>query len=95
MINSTGPESDVRRIDDRLLSALLARGLARPDPLGLGLDVDDAGALYDAAGVASRTLFVLGPLLRGRDWESTAVPELRSLAVHLAERLARDAPTSS
>jgi uncharacterized NAD(P)/FAD-binding protein YdhS len=39
-------------------------------------------------------LYYLGPWLRARDWESTAVPELRDHALALAQRLA-PAPAAS
>jgi uncharacterized NAD(P)/FAD-binding protein YdhS len=38
-------------------------------------------------GSRSRLLFAIGPLLRGTLWESIAVPELRSQALHVAETL--------
>ena len=38
LVNCAGPTLDFRRVDDPLLRDLLAGGLARPDPLGLGLE---------------------------------------------------------
>ncbi len=87
VVNCTGPSSDVRRIGDRFLDALCRRGLAVPDPLALGLEVSDELALLDASGQASPTLFLVGPLLKARFWEATAVPELRQHALRVAERL--------
>ena len=48
------------------------------------------GALRDARGRESETLFALGPLRRGELWESTAVPEIRTQAQALALRLTRE-----
>jgi uncharacterized NAD(P)/FAD-binding protein YdhS len=87
VINCTGPEGDVRSLEDPLLQALIADGVARPDSLGLGLDVGDDLALVDRAGQRSPTVSLVGPLLRGRWWEATAVPELRVHAARLAARL--------
>jgi len=87
VVNCTGPSSDVRRLNDPLLDALLARKLLRPDPLSLGLETASDGALLDAAGRPSRVLFLVGPLLKADFWEATAVPELRQHAARLAERL--------
>jgi uncharacterized NAD(P)/FAD-binding protein YdhS len=87
IVNCTGPDSDVRRIKDPLLETLRARGTIVPDPLGLGLEAGPSGGLIDASGTASRVLFLLGPLLRARDWECTAVPELRAHAARLAAEL--------
>lgn len=45
------------------------------------------GALLDAAGRPSATLFTLGPPLRGQLYETTAVPEIRDQAAVLARQL--------
>jgi uncharacterized NAD(P)/FAD-binding protein YdhS len=89
VIHSTGSETDCRRIDDSLITSLFVQGLARPDGLFLGLDVDDHGALLDYQGNASQTLFAIGPTRKGRNWETTAVPEIRQQAAALATHLAR------
>ncbi len=70
--------------DDLLLRRLLARGLIRPDALGLGLAVADDLAVLDQRGDAGRPLWTLGPLLRGTLWECTAVPDIRGQAAELA-----------
>jgi uncharacterized NAD(P)/FAD-binding protein YdhS len=85
VVNGTGPSSDVTR--DPFLSGLFAAGLGRPDPLGLGLDADDAGAVLDAGGRPSERIFTLGPTLRGTRYETTAIPEIRTQAAGLAPRL--------
>ena len=87
VVNCTGPSTDVRRMGDRLLDALRRRGLAVPDPLSLGLEVSDDLALLDTEGRPSESLFLVGPLLKARFWEATAVPELREHAARVAERL--------
>jgi len=87
VINCTGPESDPRRVKSPLIANLLQQGLARPDHLFLGLDVDGDGALLDAKGASSLELFALGPARKGRLWESIAVPEIRVQAAQLAELL--------
>jgi uncharacterized NAD(P)/FAD-binding protein YdhS len=87
VINCTGPETDCRHINDPLIKSLLAQGLARPDRLSLGLDVDTNGALLDFAGTPSTSLYAIGSLRKGSLWESIAVPELRAQASQLAEHL--------
>jgi len=98
VINCTGSETDCRRIDDSLITSLFAQGLARPDPLFLGLDADEYGALLDFEGNASHGLFAIGPTRKGRLWEATAVPEIRlqaaELATHLAKRLGSSSTAS-
>lgn len=87
VINCTGSETDCRRIDDSLITSLFVQGLARPDPLFLGLDVDPDGALIDYRGKSSRSLFTIGPTRKGLLWETTAVPEIRQQAEQLAGHL--------
>jgi uncharacterized NAD(P)/FAD-binding protein YdhS len=89
VVNCTGPGTDLRRTKDPLVQDLLARRLARPGPLGLGFDTDQDGALVGADGRPSLSLFTLGPLLKGRDWETTAIPEIRMQTEALALCIAR------
>ncbi len=100
LINATGPGTDLTRTADPLLADLLSQGLARPDPLRLGLDATADGAVLDAAGTASPTLFTLGPTLRGIRYETTAIPEIRDQAAALAGQViatsgAREHPGSA
>ena len=88
VVNCTGPQSDITRVPDPLMRSLLAQGLVRPDPLHLGLDVDGSARVLDQDGEPSPVLSYSGPLLKARDWEGTAVPELRVAAAALADRLA-------
>lgn len=85
LVNATGPGADVTT--DPFLANLITAGMARPDPLRLGLDAGLDGAVLDAAGRPSDRLFALGPLLRGTLYETTAVPEIRAQAAALAPRL--------
>jgi uncharacterized NAD(P)/FAD-binding protein YdhS len=72
-----------------LIGSLLRWGDARPDPLGLSLDVTTECRLIGADGMPSSSLYAIGPLTRGRFWEIDAIPEIRAqceqLASHLAE----------
>ena len=88
IINCTGPLGDIGRSREPLIMDLLAQGLATPDPLGLGVAIDESGGLKGAAG-PDAGLYAIGPLTRGAFWEITAVPDLRSQALELADRLAR------
>lgn len=87
VVNCTGPCSDVTRGGSLFLTHLLDQGLAVPHPLGIGLAVDDDGALLDRAGRPSPALTAVGPLRRGHLFESTAIPEIRVQAAALATRL--------
>lgn len=87
VIDCRGPRNEV---DEKLpLHAQMAEhGLLRSDPLGQGLDVSEHEALIGRHGKASRHLFALGPLTRGRYTEIVAIPDIRLQAAEVAERLA-------
>jgi uncharacterized NAD(P)/FAD-binding protein YdhS len=84
VINCTGPDYDVHNSKDRLLRSLVLRGIAVPDPLGLGLLTDDFGALKGLHGARTHGLYYIGPMLRADHWEATSVQELRQHAAYLA-----------
>jgi hydroxyacylglutathione hydrolase len=87
VMNCTGPDADIRRIQDPLLQDLLQRNLVWPDALGLGLETAEDGALLGPQEVPGNLFFTLGPLRKGNLWESTAVPEIRGQAAQLAKDL--------
>ena len=51
-------------------------------------------AVIDGDGETSPLLFAIGPLLKGSLWETTAVPELRSQAMRVAENLLQREPAA-
>ncbi|MCI0429699.1 MAG: FAD/NAD(P)-binding protein [Rhodospirillales bacterium] len=77
VIDCSGPQCDYTRIESPLVRDLLARGIARADPLNLGLDVTTESAVINRWGVPSRQIYALGPVTRGLFWEITAVPDIR------------------
>jgi uncharacterized NAD(P)/FAD-binding protein YdhS len=89
VIDCTGPGADVTQSTDPLMQTLLRAGIARPDPLRLGLDVAADGAVLTRSGAPSNRLFAIGPLTKGASWEMTAVPELRTQCRDLARVLAK------
>lgn len=88
VVNCAGPGCDYERIPHPLVRGLLAAGLARPDPLRLGLDITGTCALRDRRGAISRRLFAVGPVTRAAFWEMTAVPDIRRQCEVVAEHLA-------
>jgi uncharacterized NAD(P)/FAD-binding protein YdhS len=86
VINCTGPEGDIERIRDPLIRNLLESKRARPDRLGLGLDVDSDSRL--AGSWPSPALYALGPLTKGAFWEMVAVPDIRGQAAGVARAIA-------
>lgn len=89
IVNCTGPEGDIARADDRLMAGLVAAGRIRPDPLGIGIAVDDDLRALGRDGIPADTLLIAGPMTRGALWEIVAVPDLRVQIAALADRLCR------
>ena len=71
---------------------LLGKGLVCSDELDMGLQVNEQFAVIEESGQPSDWMFAIGPLLKGSLWETTAVPELRSQAMRIAEILLQQAP---
>jgi len=90
VINCTGPRTSFADTEIPLYRNLMNQGLVRPDEMDMGIDVGPDFAVVDAEGRSSKTLFAIGPLMRGTLWESLAVPELRGQAKRVAEILASD-----
>jgi uncharacterized NAD(P)/FAD-binding protein YdhS len=91
IVSCRGLTSDPRRSANPLVAQLVADGYARPDPLGIGLDVDDDCAVVDASGRASERIFAVGPMSQAAFWESIAVPDIRLQVASLARRLTEHA----
>ncbi len=88
VINCTGPDYHLARSTDPLWRCLMGSGLVTPDSLGQGLVTTSGLAVIDQSGAAVEGLYYIGPLLRARYWEATAVAELRVHAARLAADLA-------
>jgi len=89
VIQTVGLDTDLRRSNHRLVSQLLTNAHIAPDPLGLGVQADSDGHLRHGEQYWPN-LFAIGSLLRGTLWESTAMPEIRQQARHLADQLLSD-----
>jgi len=89
LVNCTGPRSDYVALDVPLIAQARRAGYLVPDPLGLGVETTDDGALVGRDGKSVEGLFTLGPPRRPALWETTAVPEIRVQAAELARRLAK------
>jgi uncharacterized NAD(P)/FAD-binding protein YdhS len=84
VLNCTGPSLDIKSEKIPILESMVSAGLARYDPLGLGLMVDNDGSTE-----SSGRVWALGPICRGCRWETTAIPEIRVQAANLAAKLSR------
>jgi uncharacterized NAD(P)/FAD-binding protein YdhS len=93
VINCSGAGCDLRRQAPPVLAGLLAAGRARPDELGLGLDVSEDGAVLDAEGAESERIFVVGSLRKGVEWEAIGVTEIRDHSGCIARKIVRTGET--
>jgi uncharacterized NAD(P)/FAD-binding protein YdhS len=93
VINCSGAGCDLRRQAPPVLAGLLAAGRARPDELGLGLDVNEEGALLDAEGLPSERLFAVGSLRKGVEWEAIGITEIRDHSGAVARQIVRTGET--
>jgi uncharacterized NAD(P)/FAD-binding protein YdhS len=87
VINCSGAGCDLRRQAPAVLAGLLAAGSARPDELGLGLDVNEDGALLDGEGLPSERLFAIGALRKGVEWEAIGITEIRDHSGAVARQI--------
>ncbi len=84
VINCLGPNADVGRCNDVLISQLVRSGLIVPDAHGLGAETTEDGYAIGSNGEPNPKVLVVGPMRRAQTWENTAVPELRRQAAKVA-----------
>ncbi|RWM25804.1 FAD/NAD(P)-binding protein [Mesorhizobium sp.] len=82
-----GIARDISKTSNGLVRSLVERGLARPDPLRLGLDVTAKCELIAANGTVSSKLLAVGPLTRGTFFEIDAIPDIRVQCARLAKQV--------
>ncbi len=87
VINCTGPSSEFSA--EPLLAQMAADRLIVADPLRQGIEVAADYRVVDAAGDSLGRIYYVGPLLKARDWEATAVPELRKHAAAAAKSVVK------
>jgi uncharacterized NAD(P)/FAD-binding protein YdhS len=87
IVECTGIVRNPSRTANPALRSLLDQGLARVDPLEIGIDVTAWCAVVDRLGVPSDRLFAIGPLTRAAFWEVVAVPDIRNQCAALAAHL--------
>ncbi|RWA60082.1 FAD/NAD(P)-binding protein [Mesorhizobium sp.] len=82
-----GIARDISKTSNGLVRSLVERGLARPDPLHLGLDVTARCELIATDGAVSSKLLAVGPLTRGTFFEIDAIPDIRVQCARLSKQL--------
>lgn len=89
VITATGPAHGRVFADNPVLAGLRVAGLARPDPLWLGIEVTADGCTIGADGTPQGGLYVAGPLARGTVGELMGLPDVTNYAIRVAENVAR------
>jgi uncharacterized NAD(P)/FAD-binding protein YdhS len=88
VINCTGPETDLLKLDSNYLKNALLKGILSQDELKLGINADpNTFELINGNGSVEPALFTIGSNLKGVLWESTAVSEIRTQAELIAKRI--------
>ena len=88
VINCTGPEVDIQKMNDPLFENLIGSGLINPDHLKMGLEADHRTLqVLNNAHQPVESFYAVGGLLRGLLWESTAMGEIRAQALHIADQI--------
>lgn len=82
-----GVTVDVETSSNPVIGDLIANGTGRPDPLHIGLDVDENCFVIAGDGAVSRHLLAVGPLTRGRFFEIEAVPDIRRQCAEIARKI--------
>jgi uncharacterized NAD(P)/FAD-binding protein YdhS len=88
VINCTGPETDLLKLDSNYLKNALLKGILSQDELKLGINANpNTFELINGKGFVESGLFTIGSNLKGVLWESTAVSEIRTQAELIAKRI--------
>jgi uncharacterized NAD(P)/FAD-binding protein YdhS len=88
IVDCTGIVKDPLASANPAVRSLLDRGLARVDPLHIGIETSPDCAIVNHDGVPSQRLFAVGPLTRAAFWEIIAIPDIRNQCAELATKLA-------
>lgn len=87
IFDATGPARDMEMVQHPLIQNLLRRGFIKGDANRLGVETAADYHAVGRGGKASKWLYVVGPMLRARFYEATAVHELRLHTAALAARV--------
>ncbi|QPC89940.1 FAD/NAD(P)-binding protein [Mesorhizobium sp. INR15] len=83
----SGIVRDISTSSNSVVRSLVDRGLARPDPLRIGLDVSANCEIIASDGAVSKKILVVGPLTRGTFFEIDAIPDIRVQCAKLSKQL--------
>lgn len=85
VINCTGPETDIDKMDHYFLKNCISKGIIIQDDLKLGIKTNVTNfKVFNKDQKEQDAIYTLGSNLKGELWESTAVNEIRGQAEQLA-----------
>jgi uncharacterized NAD(P)/FAD-binding protein YdhS len=87
IVDCTGIVRDPHATANPAVRSLFDQGLARPDPLHIGIEIAPDCAIVRTDGAPSQRLFAIGPLTRAAFWEIIAIPDIRNQCAALASQL--------
>lgn len=87
IVNCTGPQINYEEINDPFVKSLINNGIIYTDTPKMGVSADPDGKVLDKDGKPVKNVYTLGSLLRGVLWETTAVPDIRTQAEHVARQI--------
>ncbi len=87
IFDATGPARDLNTVRHPLIQNLLRRGFLKADENRLGAETAADYRAVGRGGQPSKWLYVVGPMLRARYFEATAVNELRLHSAAVAARV--------
>jgi uncharacterized NAD(P)/FAD-binding protein YdhS len=77
---------------DTLVKNLCGKGLIRPDPIRVGVDIELNGKAVDRLGKVQERLFVVGTLTQGRFGDQVGAPDIASHALRVAAEIVEVLP---
>ncbi|TSE05914.1 FAD-dependent oxidoreductase [Mesorhizobium intechi] len=83
----SGIVRDISTSSNSVVRSLVDRGLARPDPMRIGLDVSANCEIIAGDGTVLRNVLAVGPLTRGTFFEIDAIPDIRVQCARLSKQL--------
>lgn len=95
VIDCRGILRDLETHGSPLIRDLLEQGVARMDPLRVGLDVTLHCHLIGQDGTIQQRIQAIGPVSRAAFWEITAIPDIRAQVAELAAHSGVEASSRS
>jgi uncharacterized NAD(P)/FAD-binding protein YdhS len=87
IINCTGPESNYKNLSNSIIAEMLEKNYLSLDNNNYSLLCNSNGAALTKDEKINEHLYLIGPIRKTTEWESTALREIRSQSILLANAL--------